>query len=333
MQKTKIQKFISLMLGFLLVACGDVIDQDTSFRSLAEPSVETPDFQQALESVVETDSEKIGRRTNKKGEAIVVEVGGKDLGPEPEPEESLILEVEVHKAETPKVDILFYVGGETQKCLQGFAQEVRKNGFLAHLDRLDWNLGLSLSPTHPKIIEMENNGRKLRVWNGWKKAFKHIPFFGISKSDLKIQKAEQVFLDTITTKERTTDASDQSISYDPTRTLDERRQLPSADFMDGLDAILSHSVTTEKSKSPFVRQGSQLYVIVIDYDHFPYYKKSEWKDFYKKYPMLNIVLLSSRRVSVSNFDHLLKSPRFNFHWIPKCNRHGVSNDLVQLLLQ
>lgn len=302
------KKIVSLMLVFAFLGCG--VEDETGFTSLDGAS----EFQESLETVVNevnTEKEKIGRRKNKKGESVRIEVGGKDLHPKKEVE-TAIFEVDIFnnkQTASEKIDILFYAGGETKSCLQDFSNDIRKKGFLSHLDDFDWQVGVSLFAKNPRLESLENHGRKL-VRRG--------QVIQVLKSDqIDVERAERLLLDTL---------SDNPVreyaQYDPTRDPSFKQGLPAEDFMESLDQILSDS-----RKKP---QG-ELYVIVFDYEHFPYYTQREWKKFYKKHPSLNLVLLSSRRVTVSNFSHVSDNPKFNFEWLPKCNREGISQAVVDVI--
>ncbi len=329
---------ISFIMIFVFIGCEE--PGDTQFASLSGAS----DFQESLSDVVnseEKSEEKIGRRKNKKGKKVEIEVGGKDL--QPEKPSKVVLEVAVYKEETAakaevaskeKADILFYVGGETNSCLQGLAKEVEKKGFLSHLDALDWKVAVSLFPKNPGFTTLENNGRKMTKNTSKLKRKFLLPVGKISwedvsvieRSKMKVKKGEKLFLDTIQTEELDHGRNPQP-RYDATEVYayNLRNELPVVDFMDGLDGLLSNK--------KFLREDSKVHVVVIDYEHFPYYTDREWKKFYKKYPNLNIILVSSRRVSVSNFSYLSKSKKLNFEWVPKCNRDGISDSLIEALLK
>ena len=336
------KKIISLVLVFAFIGCQDITDE-ANFTSLDG----TSDFQDSLSSVVDADAEKVGRRKNKKGEIVKIDVGGKDLQPLRDPstailEVSISEEVSTSKEKSAdKLDILFYVGGETKNCLNDLVNGVKDTGFISHLDGFDWNVAVSLFPKNPKFISLENNGRKHYVYadkedrkkrNGWKQFFlngflwKDVQI--LKASEMNTEEAERMFIETLTAELPSYKKNDVESSYDATRDYKVRNTLPVEDFIESLDNLLSN----EEGKN-FLRKDSKLYVAVIDYEHFPYYTTKEWKELYKKYPTLNIVFLSSRRVNVSNFSHISESSMFSFEWLPKCNRDDISQSLVKALLK
>ncbi len=312
---------------FAFIGCNNIIDE-TSFTSLEEEVQEDlvqEDFQERFEETVASTlkDEKIGRRKSKRGETMKVEVGGKDLQPTVDSvdsvEKTVMLEISVYEekpAPKEKIDILFYVGGKTENCLNSFSKEAKAEGFLRHLDVFDWNVAISPFPRKPGLTGL----KKRHAHQG--RGYDETDYFRIfekadikdavlRKSDLKkskrgMQKGEKIFIETLA-----------SGNFHNT--------LPVRDFMDGLEDVLS-------SKA-FPREGAKLHVVVIDYEHFPYYTTEEWKDFYKKYPRLNIILLSSRRVNVSNFLHISEKSKYNFEWLPKCNRNGISQEVIEALLK